>query len=366
MHIEVQRADLVRVLTAVGKIVETRNTYPILANVLLTAASGLLTVRGTDLDIEITTSCPATGADGAACVSAHDLLGIVRKLGGATVDLSLAATDGTAGILTVKSGRSRFKVPSMSSESFPTLKTDGYTHSFSADLSVLFAPVAFAISKHDPARHYLEGIYVHEHNGHLRAVGTDAHRMAIYDVALPDGAIGMPSIIVPPKVADLAASFKSAIDISVCENRIRFALGDTVVCAKLIGGNYVNYERVIPLENDRLLRADKADFAAAAARVGLVASESSGRAVRLGLAPGSITLTADDRDGRDAVDEVAAELIGAPTFVAYNCRYLEEMLAAVPGAVVEFDVIDNTKNTRVRSASDPAFVGLLTPYMVAA
>src|SRR5688500_3180381 len=116
MTLTIQRADLARTLAAVCKVTESRNTIPILANVLLSADSGQLTVTGTDLDIQVAISTPAEGTL-STTVDAKRLSDIARRLSGDVVTISLADDK-----LTVKAGRSRFTLPTLPVEDFPSLE----------------------------------------------------------------------------------------------------------------------------------------------------------------------------------------------------------------------------------------------------
>ena len=367
MRIEVQRVDLSRILSAIAKVVEPRNAVPVLSNVVLTAADGTLTARGTDLDIEITATCSYAGEGGVACVPARQLTDIVKRMVGETVSLEfiLGAAEDTGDVI-VKSGRSRFKLPSVPSRFFPTLATKEYSHHFTVDLGKLFAPVMSSVLAESAAKPELCGVYLHEHDGRLTAASADGPRITVYGEALPDGADGLAGVIVPTKVANLAIGLRAAVDVSVGRNRIRFAAPGIDICAKLIEGDYPNYRRAIPTSHERTLRIGKADLLAAAGRVGVVAAEAQGKAIRLNIAPGSIELVARDKDGREAVDEIAVQYDGEPTWVAYNVGFLDDMLNAAPGAEVEFDITDNTVPTRVRSVSDAGFVGVISPFRMAA
>lgn len=357
MRAEVRRQDLSKALAQIARIVETRSTIPILNNVLLGIADGVLTLRGTDLATEITCTVVVTGDDGHACVPAKALADIVKRMVGDTVTLDMEEGQSGTGILIIKSGRSRFKLPSMASTSFPTLAVDKYDCSFTADLSRLFAPVAFAVGESNHAN--TDGLYLHVADGRLRAVGTNTHRMAVYDIELPSGAEDLAGAIIPAKVAALVP--KGDLALRFCRDRMLVTTEDTTICAKLFEGDYVPYQRAIP-NNDRVLKINKPELAAASARVGLVAAEVAGKPVRLNIAPGSIQLVASDRDGSEAVDEIAIDYHGEPTYLAFNCRYLDEMLAAAPGDEIEFAITDNTTHTLVRSLSDAAFIGVLSPY----
>ena len=200
MKVTLERNQLLKSLGHVHRVVERRNTYPILANVLLRAAEGTLDLRATDLDIEVTESVPAMVATaGTTTVPAHTLYEIVRKLAdGAEVRLE---TEGGEQML-LTSGRSRFHLACLSPDSFPDLKSGTFTHEFSIAASALrelIERTQFAISSEE-TRYYLNGIYIHtlEVDGVslLRAVATDGHRMARAEVEAPAGAKGMPDSLV--------------------------------------------------------------------------------------------------------------------------------------------------------------------------
>ena len=205
MRVTVERAALLRSLGHVHRVVERRNTIPILSNVLLRATDGGLQLRATDLDIEVTETVPADVSDpGATTVPAHVIYDIVRKLPeGAQVSLE---TGGESGQMTIRSGRSRFALGRAAGGRFSGSggrRTAAQLRaSQAADLKRLIEKTQFAISTEE-TRYYLNGIYLHTHRGReelkLRAVATDGHRLARVEIAAPEGSAGMPGIIVPRK-----------------------------------------------------------------------------------------------------------------------------------------------------------------------
>jgi len=267
MKVTLERNALLKSLGHVHRVVERRNTYPILANVLLKAASGALDLRATDLDIEVTESVPAMVATaGTTTVPAHTLYEIVRKLAdGAEVRLE---TEGEQMLLT--SGRSRFHLGCLSPDSFPDLKSGAFSHSFSmpaATLRDLIERTQFAISNEE-TRYYLNGIYVHTLEAGkemvLRAVATDGHRMARAETEAPAGSRGMPGIIIPKKtvgeVLKLLEGAEGDVGVEVSDTKIRFTLNGVVLLSKLIEGTFPDYERVTPKNNDKALSVDRASF----------------------------------------------------------------------------------------------------------
>ena len=216
MRVTVERAALLRSLGHVHRVVERRNTIPILANVLLRAEDGGLRLKATDLDIEVTETIPADVAQpGSTTVPAHVIYEIVRKLPeGAQVSLELG---GDATQLQIRSGRSRFVLQALPESDFPDLAAGELPHRFSLEagaLKRLIDKTRFAISTEE-TRYYLNGIYLHPAESGktktLRAVATDGHRLAQVELPRPKGADGMPGVIVPRKTEIGRASCRERV-----------------------------------------------------------------------------------------------------------------------------------------------------------
>src|SRR5688572_14606976 len=204
MKVTVERAELLKSLGHVHRVVERRNTIPILANVLVKAEKAALNLKATDLDLEVIETVAAeVSPAGSTTVPAHMFYEIVRKLPeGSQIVLEAS---GDRAVLAIRAGRSKFTLQTLPESDFPDLAAGEMTHAFklgAADLKRLIDKTQFAISTEE-TRYYLNGIYLHAAaNGKtqvLRAVATDGHRLAQVELPLPAGAAGMPGIIVPRK-----------------------------------------------------------------------------------------------------------------------------------------------------------------------
>src|ERR1700692_3533400 len=204
MKITVERSELLKSLGHVHRVVERRNTIPILANLLLRADRPKLSLKATDPDGEVTDTIAAeVGPGGSTTVPAHMFFEIVRKLPeGSQIILEAS---GDRAVLAIRAARSRFTLQTLPESDFPDLAAGEVTHKFAlsaADLKRLIDKTQFAISTEE-TRYYLNGIYLHIAGANkaqsLRAVATDGHRLAQIDIDLPKGAAGMPGIIVPRK-----------------------------------------------------------------------------------------------------------------------------------------------------------------------
>src|ERR687896_1002067 len=200
MKVTVERAVLLKSLGRVHRVVERRNTIPILANVLIRAEKSKLNLKATDLDLEVLDAVDAeVSPGGSTTVPAHMFYEIVRKLPeGSQIVLEAS---GDRAMLAIRAGRSRFTLQTLPESDFPDLAAGEMTHKFTlaaADLKRLIDKTQFAISTEE-TRYYLNGIYLHSvgsaKTATLRGVATDGHRLAQIDLALPKGAADMPGVI---------------------------------------------------------------------------------------------------------------------------------------------------------------------------
>lgn len=372
MKVTVERAGLLKSLGHVHRVVERRNTIPILANVLVQSSGAQLSLKATDLDLEVIEPVPAdVAAPGATTVPAHVFYEIVRKLPeGAQV---LIETQSDRASLIIRAGRSRFTLQTLPDSDFPDLAAGEMTHRFTvpaSDLKRLIEKTQFAISTEE-TRYYLNGIYLHSPPSNdepkLRAVATDGHRLAQYDLPAPEGSAGMPGVIVPRKtvgeVQRLIEGGGSEVGVELSQNKIRLTLGDVVLTSKLIDGTFPDYARVIPLGNDKHLKVDKADFEAAVDRVSTVSSER-GRAVKLSLSGPRLLLSVTNPDSGSATEELEVEYDGEPLDIGFNSRYLLEIAAQIDGDAAVLKLADPGSPTLIQEGSGSGPLYVLMPMRV--
>jgi DNA polymerase-3 subunit beta len=372
MKFTIEKGALLKALGHVHSVVERRNTIPILANVALAAERGGLGLTATDMDLEIVEKVPAeVAATGATTVPAHTLYDIVRKLpDGSQAEIE---TSGDGGMLSLRAGRSAFKLGCLPVEDFPSMTGGEMPHTFSLtakDLQTLVDRTAFAISTEE-TRYYLNGIYLHPGEAAgvpvLRAVATDGHRLARVEMPLPEGAAGMPGVIVPRKtvteVRRLAADAGAEIAVAVGPTKIRFTFDGVVLTSKLIDGTFPDYERVIPTGNDRRMEVDPRAFAAAVDRVSTISTEKS-RAVKLGISGGTMTLSATSAEQGSATEEIEIAYSGPPLEIGFNARYLLDITQQIDGEGARFSMADAGSPTIVNDTADGSALYVLMPMRV--
>lgn len=373
MKFTIDRADILRSLNHVHSVVERKNTIPILANVLLRAEKDSLSLTTTDMDLEIVESVAAkTSVPGETTVPAHTLYDIVRKLpDGCSIEIASGAGDTT---LTVKSGRSSFRLGCLPTEDFPKMGSSGnFPYSFSipaADLRMLIDRTRFAISSEE-TRYYLNGIYLHaaESGGVtvLRAVATDGHRLARFEMPLPDGAKDMPGVIIPRKaineIRKLIDEAGASIEIGLSDNKLKFSFDHVTLVTKLIDGTFPDYERVIPKNNDKMLEVNPKLFAGAVDRVSTISSEKS-RAVKLTLGNKTMTLSANSPDSGSASEEIEIHWSASPMEIGFNSAYLMDVTRQIEGEGCRISLSDPASPTIIQDVSDTSSLYVLMPMRV--
>ena len=370
MQVLVERSALLKATSRAQGVVERRTTIPILQNLLFEAEGAAVSIKATDLDIEIVESLPCeVMRPGAATVSAHMLHEIVRKLpDGAEVSL---VSEGD-GALTVSAGRSVFALQTQPREDFPAMASREFERSFTAPVATvrrLFDKAKFAISTEE-TRYYLNGIYLHTPQAGtptLRAVATDGHRLAQVELPLPDGAQGMPGVIIPRKTVHelhrLIEDSSATVKVSVSAAKVRFEIGTVTLTSKLIDGTFPDYGRVIPQGNDKELKVSNAEFMGAVDRVSTIASER-GRAVKLNIQPDKLILSVNSPEGGSATEEIGVEYGASPLEIGFNARYLLDIASQLNGEEACFKLADPGSPTMVNDPSDESALYVLMPMRV--
>jgi DNA polymerase-3 subunit beta len=372
MKVTVERSELLKSLGHVHRVVERRNTIPILANVLLHGDRSKLSLKATDLDVEVIDTIAAeVGPGGSTTVPAHMFFDIVRKLPeGAQIALE---SSGDRAALAIRAGRSRFTLQTLPESDFPDLSAGEMTHKFTLkadELKRLIDKTQFAISTEE-TRYYLNGIYLHAAGTAkaqtLRAVATDGHRLAQMEVELPKGAAGMPGIIVPRKtvgeVHRLIEDGDTEVSIELSPGKIRFTIGQTVLTSKLIDGTFPDYARVIPVGNDKELVVDKKEFEAAVDRVSTVSSER-GRAVKLSINAGRLSLSVTNPDSGSANEELEVAYEADPIDIGFNSRYLLDIAAQIESEAAVLKLADPGSPTLIQDKEQRGALYVLMPMRV--
>lgn len=374
MKFSIERSVLLKALGRLQGIVERRNTIPILSNIKLDAEKDSVQLTVTDMDIAASESIEASvDTGGALTIPAHTFYDIIRKLPeGSQVELH---SNEASSQLIVLSGSARFALSYLPAKDFPVMPEGDLTHSFSLSanqFAALVEKARFAMSIEE-TRYYLNGIYLHvakdeKNNAVLRAVATDGHRLARIQIAVPEGAEGMPGVIVPRKtvgeIKKLVEDEENGdIAVALSENKIRFQIGGRVLLSKLIDGTFPDYDRVIPKNNDKIMEVNARLFSAAVDRVSTISLEKT-KGIKLALTKGRLSLSAQSPESGTASEEMEVSYDAGSLEIGFNSRYMLEMMTQIAGESVQFLFSDPAAPVLARDPADINALYVIMPMRV--
>lgn len=373
MKVDIERDALLGALERVAGVVERRNTIAILANLLLVVDDGMLSITGTDLDVEATASVPASG-ELRTTVPSDKIMAAVKSFKAGK--LTISPVEGRAA-LSVKQGRGVRTLSTLPADDFPKRAAMGSATSFSIPsdaLARIFSTCAVAQSSEE-TRYYLCGVFLHTVGDKLRGAATDGHRLIRAETDLPAGAQNMADIIVPKKaVAQVLGLLRNAageIAIETNGTAISFRIGDGSIVSKLIDGTFPDYSRVIPdaAKNEISVPRD-ALIATAAAVSSVVNAEGDKTKVRavafdFDASDGAYEVTAKDQMGTSASEPIEASYKGAPLRFGLNSQYLRDVAGIfAEGAALTITLHDAAAPLRIVSDKDLDLVGVVMPMRV--
>ncbi len=350
MKLSAGRDALLKPLQVVIGVVERRQTMPILANVLLVAQDGRLSITATDLEVELVASGEVDiETAGEVTVPGRKLLDICRALPeNAPVSISQSGEK-----ILVRSGRSKFSLTTLPAAEFPTIEdinADDALELPQSSVQRLFEKTHFSMAQQD-VRYYLNGLLLETGGDELRAVATDGHRLALCQVSLEGGKkLPEKQVIVPRKgVLELQRLLngEGSLTMELGTNHIRFQLEGVRFTSKLIDGRFPEYDRVIPKDTSNQLTADRVLLKSALQRTSILSNEKY-RGIRLMIRQGAMLLQAHNPEQEEAEDELEIEYSGEDIEIGFNVTYLLEALGAIDSEQVTLSVLDGNSSCLLR------------------
>lgn len=359
MKLSASRETLLKPLQAVIGVVERRQTMPILANVLLVAKNGQLSITATDLEVELVATTELdVDSGGEVTVPGRKLLDICRALPeGAEIKISQSGDK-----LALRSGRSKFSLTTLPAAEFPTVDDIDAAQTIEVPQSILvrlLEKTHFSMAQQD-VRYYLNGLLLETGGKHLRAVATDGHRLALCQQELAGGELAEQQVIVPRKgVLELQRllSGEGAVELKLGTNHIRIQLNGIRFTSKLIDGRFPEYERVIPQDTSNRLSADRQAFRGALQRTAILSNEKY-RGIRLIIKDSGVTIQAHNPEQEEAEEELEVKYSGEDIEIGFNVNYLLDALGAIEADEVSVSVQDSNSSCLLREpdSDDTRFV----------
>ena len=364
--LKAERDALLKPLQAVTGIVERRHTLPILSNVLLENTRGQTNFLATDLDIQINTVGPQSEAeDFRITTNAKKLQDILRAL----PEGSLVALDWAQNRLTLKAGKSRFNLQTLPAEDFPLMSVgEDVSAAFSLPQEAfknMLSQVQYSMAVQD-IRYYLNGLLMQAEGDQLRLVATDGHRLA-YSSTTIDADLPKSEIILPRKTVlelfKLLNQPNEPITIELLNNQVRFRCNDTVIVSKIVDGKFPDFNRVIPLDNDKIFLVGRTQLLGALERAAILANEKF-RGVRLQLNPGVMRVLCSNNEQEEAQEELEIAYQGNELEVGFNISYLMDVLRNVHADDLQLAFGDANRSTLFTIPDNPNFKYIVMPMRI--
>lgn len=375
MNFKLNSTDLLTALSHIHGIVEVRHTLPILSNIILKAENNELIISSTNLDIYCSDKVDAEiSTPGETSVSAVTFFEIAKRLPpGSEVQFDLNDTQNE---IVLKCGRSKFNLSTLSTDDFPIISESDLSINFvmsAEELIRMIDKTKFAISSEE-TRYYLNGIFFHkaERNSinFLRAVATDGHRLAQYDIPLPQGAEEMSGIIIPKKtileLRKVLDDAESDINISLNENKIKFSFSRLKIVSKVIDGTFPDYTRVIPQNNDKNFKTLNKELKGAIDRVSAVAinEEAKSKAIKISVENNKIHLSVVSQSKGSAREEIDVNYNGTNVDIGFNARYLTDICNEIDGEEVSISLLDSVSPAIILDQTDENLFFVLMPMRI--
>ena len=349
-------------MSQIAGVVERRQTLPILGNVYMRLDDGSLTLIGTDLETEVTARIDGVdGEPGECTVGARKLYDICRAIPEDT-DVEVSTKDEKT---QVRSQKSRFTLQSLPASEFPRLEAEDWDVEFEIgqeQLKTLLEKTAFAMAQQD-VRYYLNGCLLECTDHAIRSVATDGHRLAKSEIQLDTGVSETSQSVVPRKaVLELMRFLQEdqPARIQINPNHARVNGSGWVFTTKLIDGRFPEYEKVIPDSLATHLLVDRAMVHDVLSRIAILTNEKF-RGVRINLKPGVMTVSANNPEQEEAVDELAVDYDGQEVEIGFNVGYLIDALKAIETEQVDLGLEDPNSSCTLNAPDDSSTLYLVMP-----
>jgi DNA polymerase-3 subunit beta len=365
--VKAKRDELLGPLSAVSGIIERRHTLPILSNVLIDQADGVLSFLATDIEIQITarSTIAAGGETKPLTVGARKLVDILRALpDGAEVTVTQQDKR-----LQVKAGKSRFTLQTLPADDFPRLaRPGGEVARFGLPqkaLRKLLSLVQYAMAQQD-IRYYLNGLLVLVEDRQLRLVATDGHRLAYAAMGL---VADLPRIevIVPRKtvieLSKLLADSDEEVILELSATQAAFRFGDIELVTKLVDGKFPDYTRVIPTQHKNSLKVEREVLRQSLQRAAILSNEKF-RGVRWVLTDGSLKIVSSNAEQEEAQEELEVQYGGDALDIGFNVNYLLDVLNNVAASEVECRFGDSASSALLQFPAEPDFKYVVMPMRI--
>jgi DNA polymerase-3 subunit beta len=362
MKFIINRELLLTPLQQIVNVIEKRQTMPILANVLFQLEKNQLTLTGTDLEVQIVAKLTLENeVEGSITIPARKLLDICRLLPSAA-DIKFELIDTK---LKIQSGRSRFIVSTLAADGYPNFEMSAMDCQFamqSSQLKKALDKTTFCMANQD-IRYYLNGIMLSIFNQQLKLVGSDGHRLSIYEYSIAQETGIELRIIIPRKgVLELARLLEEEQEVQVefSRNNIRVVIGNLIFSAKLVDSKYPDFSKVFEQEFNSPIHVQKQLLKEALTRVAILSNEKF-KGVEFVIDGNSLQISTNNPEHEEADEEIAIEYLGQPLSIAFNSQYILDAISNLDSEFAVLTIAENSSCCFIEEPSEQKYKFIVMP-----
>jgi DNA polymerase-3 subunit beta len=375
MKLSCLQENLSRGLGIVGRAVATRTTLPVTQNVLLSTDQSMLRMSATNLEIAITTWIGAmVEEEGSVTVPARLLTEFVASLPADRINIDMAPGTRT---LQLSCARSEARINGTDAEEFPPIPEVESALAGKVDPKVLneaITHVAFAAATED-SRPVLTGVQVELSGDDFTFAGADGFRLAVYKGKLEAPVSEDANFIVPARsLQEVSRSLDGSDDpvefmVTPTKGQALFKFGNVELVTQLVQGTFPNYSQLIPDSFDTRAVVDLAAFLGATRTASILARDGAG-IVRLQVTegdegePGKLSIVSTAEEVGENRGDIDAQVEGGEAKIAFNSRYLADVLAVLDQDSVALEVTTPSSPGVVRPVGSDAYVHVVMPMFV--
>ena len=371
MKFRVQKNSFFKSLSHLHGIVDKKNVLPVLSNILIEAKDTSLILSSTDMDISITEQLDCNVIEeGSTTINSQIIYDIIRKL---PEDTEVEAISNDSSLLTIRTNKSKFSLACLPKEDFPIIDNNNFGNELKIDANIFFKLIdktKFAISNEE-TRYFLNGLYFNitesQDKNYFTIVGTDGHRLAKFKHQSEQTFKNMPGVIIPKKtineLSKILSENNEKIDINISSTKILFKIGNIYLVSKLIDGNFPDYNRVIPNDNNKSLEVSRTTLLSAVDRVSTIANDKS-PVIKFKIEENSINLSSVNNDKSTATEDINIKYSGDVVEIGFNSKYIMDILNNLEDETINLTFKDNSSPITASEKSNKELIYVLMPMRV--
>jgi len=371
MNIKIKREQLLPALISTSSVVEKRQTLPILSNLLLKLKNGVLSITGSNLEVEVNKSLSGVSADDVEItLAANKLVEICRALPPGS-DITIKVDPGKA---IVTSAKSRFTLKSLPANEFPELKAMEYQERFTLPVDAfkrILELTAFSMAAQD-VRYYLNGILLEVENNRLVAVATDGHRLSKSEALLDNNQTpDKHQIIIPRKaiqeimrllnsLSETGGGETESVKLELNNKHLKLSASDTIITATLINGQFPEYESILSADLDKSIQINRQQFLESLSRISVLTNDRL-HGVRLNFNDNVLKVSTNNPEQEEAEDELPCAYEGEEITTSFNVNYIIEALKVIDSENVILNIKDKDSVCLIEKPGDELSAWLIMP-----